>query len=393
MATARPLVSVYSDNKTKSGSVVLPGVFTAPIRSDIVSDVHDRMSKNKRQPYSVSKYAGHQTSAVSWGTGRAVARIPRVSGGGTSRSGQGAFGNMCRKGRMFAPTKTWRRWHRRINVNEKRYAMVSAIAASGVPALVMARGHHIDNVSEVPLVVDNKTIDAIDKTSKAVALFKALNAFDDVEKVTASVSLRNGQGKSRNRRFTQRRGPLVIHNADNSTMLKALRNLPGVELCNVHRLNVLQLAPGGHLGRFVIWTRDAFEQLDSIYGTQTKKSQTKANYRLPRPIMTNPDVHRIINSEEIQNAINVPRHTDSKPRTKLNPLRNRTARVRLNPAAASHIRRSIAQSQEGAKKRADILEQKRKGTMKKNPKASAAAKKLTKRVTKQRKAYLTLVSK
>lgn len=48
---------------------------------------------------------GHQTSAESWGTGRAVARIPRVRGGGTHRSGQGAFGNMCRGGRMFAPTK------------------------------------------------------------------------------------------------------------------------------------------------------------------------------------------------------------------------------------------------------------------------------------------------
>lgn len=83
---------------------------------------------------------GHQTSAESWGTGRAVARIPRVRGGGTHRSGQGAFGNMCRGGRMFAPTKTWRRWHRKVNVNQKRYAMVSAIAASGIPALVMSKG-------------------------------------------------------------------------------------------------------------------------------------------------------------------------------------------------------------------------------------------------------------
>lgn len=85
-------------------------------------------------------FPGHQTSAESWGTGRAVARIPRVRGGGTHRSGQGAFGNMCRGGRMFAPTKPWRRWHRRINVNQKRYALVSAVAASGVPALVQSKG-------------------------------------------------------------------------------------------------------------------------------------------------------------------------------------------------------------------------------------------------------------
>jgi ribosomal protein L4 len=52
---------------------------------DIISE---SMAKNRRQAYAVSEKAGHQTSAESWGTGRAVARIPRVGGGGTHRSGQ-----------------------------------------------------------------------------------------------------------------------------------------------------------------------------------------------------------------------------------------------------------------------------------------------------------------
>lgn len=102
--------------------------------------------------------SGHQTSAESWGTGRAVARIPRVRGGGTHRSGQGAFGNMCRGGRMFAPTKPWRRWHRRINVNQKRYAIVSAIAACGVPALVQSKGKYFNFYSTLTLFVSNLTI-------------------------------------------------------------------------------------------------------------------------------------------------------------------------------------------------------------------------------------------
>ncbi len=45
-----------------------------------------------------------------------MARIPRVRGGGTHRSGQGAFGNMCRGGHMFNPTTTWRKWYRKVNV-------------------------------------------------------------------------------------------------------------------------------------------------------------------------------------------------------------------------------------------------------------------------------------
>merc|ERR1719506_1008137 len=156
---ARPVVSIQgADGKTTE----LPAVFLAPIRPDIVQFVHTSMNKNKRQAYAVNKDAGHQTSAQSWGTGRAVARIPRVAGGGTSRAGQGAFGNMCRGGRMFNPTKTWRKWHRKINVNQRRYAVCSALAASALPALVMARGHDIEDVVELPLVL-NADAEKVDK--------------------------------------------------------------------------------------------------------------------------------------------------------------------------------------------------------------------------------------
>jgi len=65
----------------------MPAVFTAPIRNDIVQFVHTNLNKNRRQAHAVWKDAGHQHSAESWGTGRAVARIPRISGSGTNRSG------------------------------------------------------------------------------------------------------------------------------------------------------------------------------------------------------------------------------------------------------------------------------------------------------------------
>jgi large subunit ribosomal protein L4e len=112
-ASSRPTVSVYADSASApvSKQLPLPGVFSAPIRVDVINFVHTQMAKNKRQAYSVdAERAGMQTAASSWGTGRAVSRIPRVPGGGTSRAGQGAFGNMCRGGRMFNPTRPWRRW-------------------------------------------------------------------------------------------------------------------------------------------------------------------------------------------------------------------------------------------------------------------------------------------
>merc|ERR1712142_1252591 len=77
MAAARPLVTVYNDQGESNSQVTLPSVFKAPIRPDVVNFVHTNMAKNARQPYAVSSAAGHETSAESWGTGRAVARIPR----------------------------------------------------------------------------------------------------------------------------------------------------------------------------------------------------------------------------------------------------------------------------------------------------------------------------
>jgi len=335
---ARPVVTVQNESGKQ---VQLPAVFLAPIRPDIVQFVHTSMNKNRRQAYAVNKDAGHQTSAESWGTGRAVARIPRVPGGGTHRAGQGAFGNMCRGGRMFNPTKTWRKWHRKINVNQRRYAVCSALAASALPSLVMARGHRISEVPECPLVLDS-SIESVDKTSKAVKILKDVGAFEDIEKSKSSRQIRSGKGKMRNRRHVQRRGPLVVYAEDNG-INKAFRNLSGVEVCSVDRLNLLQLAPGGHLGRFVIFTEAAFAKLDAVFGgANGKLSEEKKGFRVPRSMMTNSDLPRIINSDEVQSKV-VPAKTQGKfRRIKKNPLKNLGTMVKLNPYAMKQKRQARA---------------------------------------------------
>ena len=240
---------------------------------------------------------------------------------------------MCRGGRMFAPTKVWRRWHRRVNLKEKRYAVCSALAASAVPALLLARGHRVEGVPEVPLVVDDSA-SSIKKTAKAVELLKQLGAYADVEKVKASRNIRSGKGKMRNRRYVQRRGPLVVYSEDNG-VTRAFRNIPGVELCSVDRLGLLTLAPGGHVGRFIIWTKSAFDKLDSIFGTASKKSASKKGWKPPTNIMAQTDLARLINSDEVQSAVNAPKvgATRAHAPLKRNPLKNKAAMERLNPYA------------------------------------------------------------
>jgi len=334
---ARPLVTLADANET----VKLPDVLLAPIRPDIVHSIHTNMAKNHRQAYAVFKKAGHQTAAESWGTGRAVSRIPRVPGGGTHRAGQGAFGNMCRGGHMYSPTKIWRRWHRKINIKQKRYAVCSALAASALPSLVMARGHKIDAVPEVPLVVSD-AVENLTQTKKALELLKKIGAMADVTKSKDSKNLHKGKGKMRNRRYTMRRGPLIVFSSDNAAAQRAFRNIPGVEVASVEHLNLLQLAPGGHLGRFCIWTKSAFQKLDSVFGTATVESQQKKGFKVPRNMMSNSDLNRVINSDEIQSVVKPPNKTaNARAPLKKNPLKNLGALLKLNPYAKTARRVQI----------------------------------------------------
>jgi large subunit ribosomal protein L4e len=349
---------VYSEKgEVTESNVTLPAVFRAPIRPDIVNFVHFQMRMNGRQPYAVSEKAGHQTSAESWGTGRAVARIPRVRGGGTHRSGQGAFGNMCRGGRMFAPTKTWRRWHRRININQRRYAMCSAIAATGIPALVMSKGHRVENLPEIPLVVSDK-VQEYKKTKEAVQLLKRVKAWQDIEKVRNSKRFRAGKGKMRNRRRIQRRGPLIIYDKDNG-IVRAFRNIPGINLLNITSLNLLKIAPGGHVGRFCIWTESAFKKLDGLYGKWRVASTEKNGYNLPMTKMTNTDLSRLLKSDEIQKAVRPPKKEKKRRILKKNPLKNVRTMQRLNPYFAVQKRAALLKEQERKLHRQQLQDQRR----------------------------------
>ena len=327
--SARPTITVYSHTgKNESNeSLPLPAVFTAPIRPDIVNVIHNSVRRNKMQARGVSTLAGHQTSAESWGTGRAVARIPRVGGSGTSRSGQGAFGNMCRGGHMFAPLKVYRKWHQKTNLNERRHAVASALAASAVAPLVMARGHKIEKVSEIPLVVDNLDHK---NTRDILKILLNLGLEEELRRVAISKKIRTGKGKMRNRRYVKRRGPLIVHDITEKNVRFGARNLMGVDTCRVQKLNILHLAPGGHVGRLIIWTKKAFQNLKTVFGDYKVAGSEKGGYRLQRHLLNTADLNRLINSDQIQSVIRAPK-TVRVHEHKRNPLTNKDEMKKLNP--------------------------------------------------------------
>ena len=127
----------------------------------------------------------------------------------------------------------------------------------------------------------------------------------------------------------------------------SIRNLTGVDVCPASRLNLLQLAPGGHMDRLCIWAvKSAFGQLGTIYGTQSGPSSTnnkplgKSAYTPPKSMMANPDVGRILNSDEVQSVVNAAKPpTDFKSnKNKPNTAKNAEALAALSLCAAKKYR-------------------------------------------------------
>jgi len=264
---------------------------------------------------------------------------------------------MCRKARMFAPLKIWRKWHRRVNITQRRHAVASALAASAVAPLVLARGHQVQNVPELPLVLDQMN------APNTKSLLTALNNFgvgDDLAKVRSSKHARAGTGKYRNSKYVLKKGPLVIYGDECTGVKKAARNLPGVDTCHVNRMNIIQLAPGGHLGRLIVFTKCAFAQLNKIFGSHYRTSVTKVGYAMNRPMMTCADLSRIINSDQVQSKLRAIRTSVRvHDKTKKNPLTNRAMMNRLNPFATQQREILAKRDAERTKGRAAAMKAKR----------------------------------
>lgn len=288
---------------SKPSQVDMPAVFSVPIRSDLIRFVHKNVALNKRQPYAVSPTAGKNYSAESRGTGRAIARVPRIKGSGTRRAGQAAFANFARGGHLAHPTSVLRRWQRKTNLNLRRLVTAMGIAATGIAPIVESRGHRISQLKSIPLIVHQDDLKAIKKTKDAKNFIISLGLQEELEK-TKKTYIRAGKGKLRNRRYQHRKGPLIVYDEDFDK--KPFRNIQGVEMEKVDNISVLDLCPGGHPGRLIIWTKDAFEKLSDLFGDFTNESNLKGGFILNAGITSNDDVESLFFSEDIQAFIDEP---------------------------------------------------------------------------------------
>jgi large subunit ribosomal protein L4e len=251
-------VPVLSLKNEKVDEVDVPKVFETPIRYDVIKRAVLSLQSTRFQPQGRDPMAGKRTTAESMGTGRGIARVPRIRDGRRA-----AFGVSIVGGHQAFPPRSEKVIIKRINKKEKRFAIRSGIAATAVKESVERRGHKISDVKQLPIVIDDD-VENLTKTKEVVELFQSLGILEDVERANRK-KIKAGKGKMRGRSKKTGKGPLIVISEDKG-ITKAGRNLPGVDVAVVQSLNAELLAPGTHPGRLVVWGRSAFEKIDEVWG-------------------------------------------------------------------------------------------------------------------------------
>jgi large subunit ribosomal protein L4e len=253
-------VSVYDLEGSVKRTIELPPIFATNYRPDIIKRAVLASRAARRQRFGVNNRAGKKTSAESWGVGRGAARVPRVKGSQHPAGGKAAFAPFTVGGRMTHPPKPEHTFDEKINKKERRLAIRSAISCTANPVLVEARGHILDLVPELPLVVISD-FEKLKRTARVTEVFESLGVMPDLDKIKERTGkIRVGKGKRRGRRYKSGTSVLIVINEDKG-LVKAARNIKGVDITTVENLSAELLAPGTHAGRLTIWTESALEKL------------------------------------------------------------------------------------------------------------------------------------
>ena len=163
-------VNVYGLNGKAKESINLPRIFEINPKIKIIQRMIEAHFARSKQPQGRDLIAGKRNTAQSWGTGFGIARVPRIKGSGFLTARNAGFIPYAKGGRLAHPPRAEKNISKKINKKERKIALFSSISASGNRNWIISRGHIIDDIPEIPLVIDDK-IQTIKKTQKIVEVF------------------------------------------------------------------------------------------------------------------------------------------------------------------------------------------------------------------------------
>jgi len=264
----------------KAGKEVsLPEQFSEEFRPDLIKKAVLVQQSHNVQPYGTKPTAGTRQSAMlskrrkAYKTvyGRGGTRTPKkvMTRRGLHMYYVGAFAPNTVGGRVSHPPKAAKIWDLKINIQERRKAIRSAIAATMDSGLVKKRGHTTES-----FVVEQKIEDL--KKAKDVYDFLTKAGLEKELARIAIKKIRAGKGKNRGRPYRKKKGPLFVV-SKKCALVQAARNLQGIDVCFVKDLNAELLAPGTNAGRLTLWSDKALEimEKEGLFYTQEKKETKK----------------------------------------------------------------------------------------------------------------------
>ncbi len=255
---AKKTAKIFNLEGKPIGKINLPPIFGTPLRPDVIKRAVLAIQSNRFQPQGRDPMAGKRTTAESRGVGLGISRVPRTKG----PAGRAALAPGTVGGRVAHPPTSEKNIVKRIPKKEKHLALLSAIAATASKEVVASRGHSIEDVLSIPLIVADD-LEELKKTKEVEETLIHLGVLSDIYRVRESRKIRAGKGKRRGRRIKQAVGPLIVL-AENKGVMEAARNIPGVGIVTVNSLNAEILAPGAHPGRLTIWTEGAIKKLSEL---------------------------------------------------------------------------------------------------------------------------------
>ncbi len=259
-------LSILNTDNTEKGSIELPQQFNEPINKDLIKRAVSVLQANRRHPYGASPTAGKRQSAkisrrrrnYKGAYGMGISRVPRKT---MSRRGRrfiwtGAFAPGTVGGRRAHPPKAEKIFARKINKKENRKAIRSALTATLSKEMVKSRGHLIPE--KYPFIISNN-IETVNKTKDAVKIFSSIGLQNELDR-TKEKKIRSGKGKARGRKYITKIGPLLIV-SKKCELLKSARNIPGISIVEVDKINAEMLAPAANPARLTIFTENAIDRL------------------------------------------------------------------------------------------------------------------------------------
>lgn len=255
---------MYSLEGKPVKEVELPPAFSLDVRNDLISRAAISDQTRHYQRKGNDPRAGMETSAryrgrkEDFGSGKnkGTAIRPREV------LPKGRLGKVKRipsavKGRRAHPPHVNKIIIEEMNRKEYRVALKSAIAATAHKETVTAHGHKVKLA--LPIIIDN-SFEAVNKTKQA---YKTLSSLIGEDLARAEKGKpRSGVGSRKGGKVYPKSAIIAV--SKDSPLLKAARNIAGVDVVAVSGLTAELLAPGAKAGRLAIYTEAALAEIAKL---------------------------------------------------------------------------------------------------------------------------------